>query len=109
MVDPIDLGMGFSVVFFSWSPDRALNPQYEDVADVEMAGIIISKDGENIGSCWFDTEDVAAIPDRKGPVWQVHSLDPLHIEPSVQMYEYLDGEFVPKYHGFIREGRWVPA
>lgn len=36
-----------------------------------------------------------------GPTWTVHQRDPLHLEPSI----LCDcGE-----HGFIREGRWVPA
>lgn len=36
-----------------------------------------------------------------GTVWTLHSVEPLHIEPSVLCN---CGD-----HGFIRDGRWVPA
>lgn len=76
--------------------------------DVEAAGLFIvhPSAGQNhipagepcAGSTPFDLpvnhEDGHA-------VWQLHSLDPLHIEPSVLCS---CGD-----HGFIRDGRWVPA
>lgn len=36
-----------------------------------------------------------------GPNWALHSLSPLHVEPSIQCG---CGE-----HGFIRGGKWEPA
>lgn len=110
MNDPIDLGSGFSYTFFTWDPDRELNPQYASIPTVEKAGILVWREGEVLGSCWFDTPEVQAIPGEH-TTWQLHSLDPLHIEPSIQMYAY-DPEqkkTVPSYHGFIREGKWVSA
>jgi len=41
---------------------------------------------------------------RKAPpiaMWTVHSLDPLHLEPSLKCS--------CGHHGFIREGKWQPA
>lgn len=110
--DNIDLGDGFSYRFFQWGPDRDLNPKYAGLPDIEKAGIIIWKNEEAVASCWFDTPenhrvlDMAFNGEKKTPVWQLHSLDPLHIEPSIQMY---DTNLQPSYHGFIRNGRWVQA
>jgi hypothetical protein len=39
---------------------------------------------------------------RDAEGWTLHSLDPLHIEPSVLCRACGD-------HGFIRDGRWVRA
>lgn len=103
-----DLGSGFSWDFFSWDPDRELNPQYDGIASVEKAGIIIYKDGHSAGMCHFDLPEVRAYQ-KSGPFWQLVSLDPLHIEPSIQMYDYKDGKHVPSHHGFIRDGKWVNA
>jgi hypothetical protein len=99
-----DLGDGFSWTFFVWSPDRDLNPQYKDVPDIDPAGVLIWRDGEVVAGPWFD---LPAVRQRhQGPVWQVVSLDPLHLEPSIQMY---DNQGAPSFHGFIRDGRWVAA
>jgi len=37
-----------------------------------------------------------------GPTWEVISLDPLTLSPSLLCRAC-------QHHGFIREGRWVPA
>lgn len=108
--DAIDLGGGFAATFFTWDPNRDLNPQYVDVASVERAGIILWKDGVAIAAPWFDTPETRAIPwTGKRVFWRVVSLDPLHLEPSIQTYRYEGGHHVPDHHGFIRGGRWVPA
>lgn len=110
MNDPIDLGHGFSYSFVGWHPDRDLNPQYEGIPDVDRAGIIIWCDGQAVGGPMFDLPEVRAIPGLKDRnFWTVESWDPLTISPSIQMYEYRDGQHVPSHHGFIREGKWVPA
>jgi hypothetical protein len=49
-----------------------------------------------------------AVPCRAGlaePWWQVESMDPLTISPSIHVEMPGVGEF----HGFIRDGKWVPA
>jgi len=103
-----DLGSGFSYTFTGWEPDRDLNPQYEDLPDIPIVGIIIWRDESALGHCMFDTPEVKKVF-PKGPHWTLVSMDPLHIEPSVQMYEFKNGENVPSYHGFIRNGKWENA
>ena len=53
-----------------------------------------------LGSVAFDIPE-AAEHDHKGAVWQVQSLEPLTISPSV-LCDCGD-------HGFIREGAWIGA
>lgn len=45
--------------------------------------------------------DVPEADGLGGPRWTLHSLDPLHIEPSVLCS--------CGHHGFVRDGAWVPA
>lgn len=55
---------------------------------------------------------VSWCPECEGPTWELHSLDPLHIEPSVRTSSRrfnVTGKGPHEHHGFIREGRWVPA
>jgi hypothetical protein len=49
------------------------------------------------GSVTFDLPEVT----RKGPKWTLHSLDPLHVEPSILCS--------CGRHGFVRAGRWEEA
>jgi hypothetical protein len=50
---------------------------------------------------YYREKEGKEVPPR--PMWQVQSLEPLTISPSVQaLHECGD-------HGFIREGKWVPA
>lgn len=49
------------------------------------------------GSVMFD---VPANAEQTGAKWQLISLDPLHIEPSVLCNGC-------GHHGFVRDGRWV--
>lgn len=68
----------------------------------EVCGIYESHeclDGEGMGAVTFDVPAAEGLP---GPRWTVEQLDPLTISPSV-----LCGTC--GNHGFIREGRWVPA
>lgn len=58
-----------------------------------------SPDGRECGgSIYFDVPEAEGLP---GPRWTVHSMDPLHIEPSVLCS--------CGHHGWIRDGRWVVA
>lgn len=101
--DRIDLGCGVWMYWLRWAPDRALNPQYADLPDCEHALAIV-------GHCHPDgTECEGAVPlDRpgypefgRGPGWMVVQEEPLTLSPSIQADCGL--------HGFIRDGRWVPA
>lgn len=118
----IDLGEGFSYKFFQWDVNRRLNPQCRGVPAVAKAGVLIygaphdaaSPDAEHepLGACWFNIPEVMAIPGSDTlTTWELVSLDPLHIEPSVQMYWYditrpEDQRLVPWHHGWIHYGRW---
>lgn len=105
-----DLGSGFFYTFFIWDPDRKLNPQYKDVPRVDPAGILIWRRIDDkmraIGAVNFDIPVMRQVAPKQ-TYWDLISLNPLHIEPSIQMYES-DGK-TPSYHGWIREGKWVSA
>lgn len=93
----LDLGSGFSLRFFGWAPDRELNPQYDDVLDVEKAGAtIICPHGE--GGIHFVIPAHRLFQDG----WTVDSWEPLTLSPSIHRLEC-------GCHGFIREGKWVAA
>lgn len=101
-----DLGSGFSYTFTQWSPNRELNPQYVGIPDIDPCGVIIWRGDEAVAHCWFDSPLARQIAGDT-PKWELHSLDPLHLEPSIQMYAGI--ELAPSYHGHIRNGRWEPA
>lgn len=106
MSESFDLGHGHTARFMIWAPDRELNPQYADLPDVDPWGVAVDHprpDGTPcIGSAAaFDNPVSRQIePDRQ--YWTVESLDPLTISPSLLCQ--LCGD-----HGFIRQGRWIPA
>jgi hypothetical protein len=131
--DEHDLGDGVYFRWLAFAPDRNLNPQYAHLPDNDRTGIIVGhfhpegvcaahrdlnwqlNGGCNTdpelctnrceGGVLFDTpENHRGTSDP--PLWQVISLDPLHIEPSILM---TPGKGGCGLHGFIRDGRWVPA
>lgn len=59
-------------------------------------------DGMTAGFIPFDTPEARAVTTEQGPKWTVESWDPLTLSPSLQCRSCA-------HHGFIREGRWVPA
>jgi hypothetical protein len=100
----IDLGHDHQLWFFGWHPDRDLNPQYDGMPDVEKSGATVrhrTPTGEECRSAV--TFDIAPLNQLRaqGAAWQVESWEPLTISPSLLCH---CGD-----HGFIREGRWVPA
>lgn len=103
----IDLGHQHFLQWVGWSPDRELNPQYDGIPDVEKYGAILyhfKQDGsECMGSIHF-TGDVQRKIEPAHPSWTVDSWEPLTISPSVLCRAEGCGD-----HGFIREGKWVPA
>lgn len=104
MSEPLDLGHGHTLRYTSWAPDRALNPQYADLPDIERVGAIVAHrkpDGELCeGSILFDNEMTRRLFAGR-PCWTVEQWEPLTLSPSLLC---ACGD-----HGFIREGRWVPA
>ena len=109
-MNSLDLGHGITGRFYVWKSERDLNPQYEGIPDADPAGIIIKHihdDGKVCeGGVPFETEATRAMvergldnPDR---VWQVERLEPLTISPSILRKEC-------GLHGFIQDGKWIPA
>jgi hypothetical protein len=58
-------------------------------------------DGMTAGFVPFDTPEARAVT-TDGPKWSVESWDPLTLSPSLACRSC-------SHHGFIRNGRWVPA
>lgn len=120
----MELGHGHYLEFFIWDPDIELNPQYEDIAEhlpIDPAGAHIwhpaaegsecrnhhnwsgddKLDKLGLGSVTFNHE---LLPDSIGgdARWTLINFDPLTIAPSVLCRSCGD-------HGFVRDGKWVPA
>jgi len=59
-----DIGHGHSIKPYSWSPDRALNPQYADIPDIAHVGVLVRHTGRDgnpcVGSIMFDLPEVHA-------------------------------------------------
>lgn len=106
MSDRVDLGSDHSYRLFVWAPDLELNPQYADLpgSSDDPVGAIIDhrrSDGSICsGAIHFDTPRTRRMSETN--LWTLHSLDPLHVEPSVLCKTCGD-------HGFVREGKWVVA
>jgi len=98
----LDLGHGHTLRFTGWSPDRELNPQYEGIPDIERVGAIIDTGNGCQSMVWFDLPGYDEVFGPGRPVWQVLSWEPLTLSPSLLCQ--LCGD-----HGFVRDGRWVPA
>lgn len=100
---PLDLGNGVSLRWMAWAPDRKLNPQFAHLPDVPRYGAIV-RHGLNGNACEavnvFSGEVQRQLePNRE--TWTVENWDPLTIHPSLQC--------ACGVHGFIRDGKWVPA
>ena len=101
----LDLGHDHTLMFTHWAPDRALNPQYDGLPDVPRIGATVchlKPDGSPCASgIHFDSEVARRVfPGQTG--WTVESWEPLTVSPSLLCLRCGD-------HGFIREGKWVPA
>jgi hypothetical protein len=100
----LDLGSGHRLIFIRWAPDRILNPQYDHVSDVEKWGAVIehtAPDGKLCEGCITFDGPVQREVEDKTPKWTVESWEPLTVSPSLLC--------VCGDHGFIRNGKWVPA
>lgn len=117
-----DLGHDHQLELTNWDPDLKLNPGYAHLAGQLPAviGAIVShpvrpgdetcerhspaSDDEHRGLCFgvitFDVP-VAHEAGLRGPFWTVESWDPLTLSPSLLCH--------CSDHGFIKEGKWVPA
>jgi hypothetical protein len=106
MTPTLDFGDGVTGTWTCWEPDRDLNPQYDGLPDVARWGLILSHprddapDGQCRGGITFDG-DVQRQLAADRPRWVVEQWEPLTLSPSI----LCDCGF----HGYIRDGRWVPA
>lgn len=100
-----DLGHGHRGEFEQWAPDRELNPGVAHLPDVERWGMLIFHTSAETGKpCAGFVTFAGQVQREVSPhqvTWDVQCWDPLTITPSVLCS---CGD-----HGFIREGRWVPA
>jgi len=96
----IDLGNGFSLRYTSWSPDRKLNPQYDEIPDQPKMGAIMTCKHGKEGALLFDRGPQYAELWKGYPLWTVEQEEPLTLSPSVDS---------GCCHGYIRNGKWVDA
>lgn len=113
----LDLGHDHSLRFTCWAPDRSIQAnaeRYAGVPDVDRWGAIVrhrvgpngpgmpadQSTGWCEGVITFDGP-VQQQVHPGAPMWTVESWEPLTLSPSLLCH---CGD-----HGFIREGRWVPA
>lgn len=100
-----DLGSGVTVRFVSINPD-AVNADgqriYPTDAPTGPVGAIVAFDGGCEGVIYWWRR-----PGDNGPTWELRTLDPLHVEPSIRCA--MPGPEHHAHHGWIRDGRWVQA
>jgi len=118
-----DLGLDHSYKFLIWGPDFDIAENAAKwghlsilIKQQPIVGAIVrhrcpnyheyaadpERDGWHAGAIHFKTELTVAAA-WEGPKWDVHSWQPLHIEPSLQSH------YPCSDHGFIRGGRWERA
>lgn len=103
----IDFGSGVSGRFHGWSPDRALNPQYAAIADIEKVGMSFNHnrpDDPNQRCGGFVTFDLPGVREvfPGYSLWAVESWEPMTLSPSLLCRSC-------GRHGHIRQGKWVEA
>lgn len=108
----VDIGGGNVVSLSSWAPDRGIAANAERFAGVpdeprfglvwrHPAGPKLEGAEHCIGSITFDNPSSrTTVPERSR--WTVETWEPLTISPSLLC-------MACGAHGFIRDGRWVPA
>lgn len=105
MSEPIDLGHGHTAEWCGWYPDRELNPHYADLPDVDKWGLSIHHTTPSGQPCagfiTLDGDVQRRVEPNRPNRWTVENWDPLTLSPSLLCS---CGD-----HGFIRDGRWIPA
>ena len=97
----IDFGEGYVGRYYGWDPDVELNPQYEGLAPLEKAGLLLRCGPHGTeGGVPFSLAGYEVLwQDRAA--WTVESWEPLTLEPSIAAS--------CGCHGWIRGGRWISA
>jgi hypothetical protein len=109
----LELGHDHTLYFTSWEPDDLPGnrktygiPAGQPMPKVERAGALVGHPNlKEPGKRCFSgiTFDLPELPElTKGARWQVKSMDPLTLAPSLLCRACGD-------HGSIRDGKWVPA
>lgn len=96
-----ELGHGVWFTWLRYAGERVGVIEWHHCPPQTGGGLIDMPDGKNLsgGALMFDIPGNAQ---EQRPKWQLISLDPLHIEPSVLCRTC-------GLHGFIRDGKWVPT
>jgi hypothetical protein len=109
-----DLGNGVTAHTYGYHPDRELNPQDANVPDMEIVGLHVQFADGCVALAILGLPGVKEV--FKEPIWDVHSLDPLHIEPSLSRPGKENCARVDhtnchhhNHHGHIRNGQWQPC
>lgn len=103
--DGVDIGHGVTIRYAGWSPDRDLNPQYDGIPDIERHVVLVAHttpDGRPCMSGATLDSETARRFESPDSLWTVVSWEPLTLWPSLLCR-------MCGHHGFIRDGRWVPA
>jgi hypothetical protein len=103
LANEIDLGSGYSAYWIGWHPDRSIpanNERYKDIPDIPHAVLMVECPHGKAGLRVDRPEIRKVFPD--GPFWTIESEVPLTLSPSILRTNC-------GCHGFIRQGKWVPA
>lgn len=92
----VDIGHGHSIRFVEYEDDlrTAIDDYHLNKDGKECGGFIAFKDGAWANSFKNSSGEITT--------WDVISLEPLTLSPSILCRACGD-------HGFIRDGKWVPA
>lgn len=100
MSEAIDLGHGHIARFIAFRPNRSIPKNAEtfrDIPDDDRSGLLISHGAECDSYIGLNPA-----VNTMSACWQVVSWEPLTLSPSLLCMRCGD-------HGFVREGKWVPA
>ena len=108
--EKIDIGFGHFMEYFCWAPDYLPGNRENygvPLPNVPKAGVLIYHTktiagGECMSAINFDLPELKFL--GASHVWQVIKWEPLTTSPSILCMSHGCAD-----HGYIREGRWVPA
>lgn len=98
----LDLGHGVTLEFFSAGDADRVGAHVEHPSPK-------TESGRCAGAIFFDTPDARRVLAEPRNFWQVQSWEPLTISPSVLCRGRNTDGSECGFHGFIRDGKWVPA
>lgn len=106
-MDEIDIGLDHFITYFSWRPDDFPENRKRfgyPLPNVTKVGLFIrhpNKNGQYCHSAMY-FEGTEYTKHYKTTTWKVEKWEPLTITPSIKCLTCQD-------HGFITDGKWVPA